>query len=304
MKISLDALQVIDAIETRGSYAAAALALHRVPSALTHAVKKLEGELGFPLFARKGRRAALTPAGRLLLDDGRVLLRAADELECRARRVATGWETELRIAVDGLIPAERLFPLLSDFYRGFDEQSRGTEIRISHEVLGGCWDALLTGRADLVVGASGDMPAGGGFSTQPLTSVDFVFAVAPQHPLASLAEPIAAAEIRKYRAVAVADTSRQLAARSSGLLSGQAVLTVPDGYSKIAAQVAGLGVGYLPYATAMREAAAGRLVIRETAEARPSIALHLAWRSGQKGRALQWFVEALGKAAGNAGIVP
>lgn len=294
MKISLDALQIIDAIETRGSYAAAAQALHRVPSALTHAMKKLECDLGFPLFLRAGRRAVLTPAGRSLLDDGRTLLRAADELECRARRVATGWETELRIAIDGLIPAETLFPMLNDFYAALDKQSRGTEIRIGYEVLGGCWDALVTGRADLVIGASGDMPAGGGFSTLPLTGfnapVDFVFAVAPQHPLASLKEPIAAAEIRKYRAIAVADTSRQLTARSSGLLTGQEVLTVPDMHSKVAAQIAGLGVGYLSRERAEHEVAAGRLVIRETIETRQSITLHLAWRTSQKGKALQWFV--------------
>lgn len=295
MKISLDALQIIDAIETRGSYAAAAQALHRVPSALTHAVKKLECDLGFPLFAKAGRRATLTPAGRSLLDDGRTLLRAADELECRARRVATGWETELRIAVDGLIPAEGLFPLLNDFYAAFDDQSRSTEIRINYEVLGGCWDALLTGRTDLAVGASGDMPAGGGFSTRPITTVDFVFAIAPHHPLASLTEPIAAAEIRKHRAIAIADTSRQLTARSSGLLTGQEVLTVPDMQSKLAAQIAGLGVGYLTRQRAEEEVAAGRLVIRETAEPRQMITLYLAWRTNQKGKALQWFVSQLSR---------
>lgn len=290
MKISLDALQIIDAIETRGSYAAAAQALHRVPSALTHAMKKLEGDLGFALFARSGRRALLTPAGRTLLEDGRTLLRAADELECRAQRVATGWETELRIAVDGLIPTERLFPLLNAFYAAPDGPSRGTAIRISGEVLGGCWDALLGGRADLAVGASGDLPAGGGFSTLPLTTVDFVFAVAPQHPLAALPEPIASAEIRKYRAIAVADSARQASARSSGLLGGQEVLTVPDTPSKVAAQIAGLGVGYLARERAEAEAAAGRLVIRATAEPPQSATLYLAWRTGQKGKALQWFV--------------
>ena len=297
MKISLDALQIIDAIETRGSYAAAGQALHRVPSALTHAVKKLEGDLGFPLFVLEGRRAVLTPAGRSLLDDGRTLLRAADELECRARRVATGWETELRIAVDGLIPSETLFPLLNDFYSTPDEKSRGTEIRISTEVLGGCWDALITGRADLSIGASGDMPAGGGFSTVPIRSVDFVFAIAPQHPLASQSTPVTAAQIREYRAIAIADTSRQLTARSSGLLTGQEVLTVPDMQSKIAAQAAGLGVGYLSRERAEREVAAGRLVICETAEARQSATLYLAWRTNQKGKALQWFVSRLRPAA-------
>ena len=42
MRISIDALLVLDAIERKGSFAAAAHELHRVPSALTYSVQKLE----------------------------------------------------------------------------------------------------------------------------------------------------------------------------------------------------------------------------------------------------------------------
>ncbi|MGH8601011.1 MAG: LysR family transcriptional regulator, partial [Burkholderiales bacterium] len=97
MRLSLDALLVLDAIDRKGSFATAADELHRVPSAITYAVQKLEQDLDVVLFNRSGHRAQLTPAGRELLDSGRHLLRAAEELECRVKRVATGWETELRI---------------------------------------------------------------------------------------------------------------------------------------------------------------------------------------------------------------
>lgn len=289
MNISLDLLQLLDAIERRGSFAAAAQALHRVPSAVTHAVGKAEEQLGYPLFERVGRRAVLTEAGRSLLDGGRPLLEAATFLERRARQVASGWEAELRIAVDALIPAKRLYPLIEAFYAA----GHGTEIRLSSEVLAGCWDALLGGRADLAVGAPGDQPPGGGLTTAPLGEVDFVFAIAPTHPLAAEPEPIPAEQIRRHRAVVLADTTRGLAARSAGLLSGQRALVVPDFDAKIAAHAAGLGVGHLPRALAEREAAAGRLVLRATAEPRPPIGLHLAWCSSHRGQALQWFRERL-----------
>ncbi len=42
MRLSLDALLVLDAIERKGSFAAAAHELHRVPSAITYTVQKLE----------------------------------------------------------------------------------------------------------------------------------------------------------------------------------------------------------------------------------------------------------------------
>lgn len=291
MKISLDALLLLDAIERHGSFAAAAEALHRVPSALSHAVHKLEDDLGLPLYARAGRRAVLTEAGQTLLEEGRHLLRAADELERRVRRVATGWEQELRLAVDALIPATRLVPLL----QAFQAAGHDTALRIEAEVLGGCWDALATQRADLVIGAPGDAPAHGGITVAPLGEVQLLFAVAPTHPLAGHAGAIPASERGRYRAVVLADTSRQLAARTSGLLEGQSMLCVPDMESKAAAQAAGLGVGHLPRWLVEREVAAGRLVERQLAEKRAPIRLNIAWRARQKGKALAWFLAELAR---------
>ena len=45
MRISLEGLQVIDAIHRRGSFAGAAEELFRVPSTITYAVQKLEEDL-------------------------------------------------------------------------------------------------------------------------------------------------------------------------------------------------------------------------------------------------------------------
>ena len=46
MKLSLDALRTLEAIAEYGSFAGAANALHRVPSALTYTIQKLEADLG------------------------------------------------------------------------------------------------------------------------------------------------------------------------------------------------------------------------------------------------------------------
>lgn len=289
MKLTLDALQAMDAIERLGSFAAAAAELHRVPSALTYTVQKLEQDLDVLLFDRSGHRARLTPAGRELMQEGRALLRAAGELECRVKRVATGWETELRIALDIMIPAQQLFPLIAAFYA---EQS-GTRIRLAHEVLAGTWDALASGRAELALGVSGEAPAGGGYAIRMLGYKDFVFAVAPAHPLAALPEPLKHEQILAHRAVAIGDSSRNLPPRSIGLLTGQDVLTVPDLESKVAAQLAGLGCGYLPAHAAAPLIKAKRLVLKAVEEATPVGNLYYAWRSQEKGKALRWFLKRL-----------
>src|SRR3569833_4787187 len=91
MNLTLESLRILDAIDRKGSFAAAALALDRVPSALTYSVRKLEEDLDVLLFDRRGHRAKLTPAGQELLPEGRNLLRAADELEQRVKRTVSGW---------------------------------------------------------------------------------------------------------------------------------------------------------------------------------------------------------------------
>jgi len=294
MPLSLDALAVLDAIDRRGSFAAAAVELDRVPSAITYTVRRLEDELDVLLFDRRGHRARLTPAGRLLLDDGRRLLAAADDIERRVQRVASGWETELRIAVDTLVPFARVLPLAAAFFAECRARDAAhTRLRFSHEVLGGAWDALAEGRADLVLGAPGDPPPGGGYRLRLMAEATMIFAVAPSHPLAAATEPLSESQIAAYRAVAAADSSRRLAPRSAGLLAGQDTLTVPDIGAKLAAQVAGLGCGFLPAFLAAADVAAGRLVIKAVEPARSPVRLHAAWREARPGRALAWWIAAV-----------
>lgn len=285
-KLSLDALEVIDAIARKGSFAAAADALYRVPSAITYTVRKLEDDLGVALFDRSGHRAVLTEAGAELLREGRHLLQAANELEARVKRVATGVETELGIAVSDLFNIEALYPMLEDFYA----QGFGTRLRLLREVYGGSWDALISRRATISVGAPGEGPPGGGYSIRPLGVVHFVFAVAPQHPLAALPEPLKNTDILAYRSISAADTSRNLPPRTSGILIGQDVLTVADMRAKLRAQIRGLGVGYLPRNLAERHAAQGELVIKQVAEPKPEVMSHLAWCS-DGGKAQQWLLQ-------------
>lgn len=294
LKLSIDALEVIDAIARKGSFAAAAESLYRVPSAVTYTIRKLEEDLGVTLFDRSGHRANLTEAGAELLKEGRYLLDAAHALESRVKRVATGVETDIGIAMSDLFSNEAIFRVLAAFY----EQGFGTRVKLMREVFGGSWDALLSGRADISIGAPGEAPPGGGFSTSLLGQLEFVFAVAPHHPLAPMPDPLTNQDIIQYRAVAAADSSRNLPPRTSGILSGQDVLTVSDMQSKLQAQVAGLGVGYLPIKLAQRYAKEGKLVIKQVAEPRPVGPTFLAWsnqRNSSMGKAQQWMLKRLEK---------
>ncbi|MDW6005558.1 LysR family transcriptional regulator, partial [Vibrio mangrovi] len=78
--ITLEALYILDAIERRGSFAAAAHEMNRAPSSLSYQIQKLEQDLDIIIFDRSGHKASFTDAGRLLLDHGRRILSETDKL--------------------------------------------------------------------------------------------------------------------------------------------------------------------------------------------------------------------------------
>ncbi|TFW24315.1 LysR family transcriptional regulator [Duganella callida] len=287
LRLSLEALQIVDAIDRRGSFSAAGKELHRVPSTISYTVSKLEDDLGVQVFERNGPRVGLTAAGAELLKEGRYLLKAAQDLEHRVRRVASGWETELAVGMDSMFSP----CVFHDDVTAFYEVAQQTRLRIVQEALSGTWEALLERRADLLVGVAGDGPAGGGYVSEPIGKVDFVFAVAPGHPLAAVEGKLGRNHLQHYRAISVADSARQMAPRTVGLLLGQDTLTVPDMKTKYLYQLAGLGFGFLPEPCARAAIAAGTLVEKAVDEPKPAETFYLAWRSGENGAALNWWIK-------------
>lgn len=284
LKLSLEAIEMVDAIDRHGSFAGAAEQLYRVPSTISYAVSKLEEQLGLPLFERRGPRVTLTAAGREMLNEGRWLVRAAGDLESRMRQVATGFESELRLVHDSLIP---ISGLVNDI-RDFEAMNCGTRLRISTEVMSGVWEALREGRADVVI-ATGEGPAGGGYKAEQVGSLEFIFCVAPSHPLARLKRPVTRDDLLDHTAVVIGDSARVLSARTTGLLGGQQRLTVSSVAAKITCQIAGLGHGFLPRACIESELRRGELIELPTEEPRPGESFWVAWKPGQAGEALKWW---------------
>lgn len=286
--ITLEALRILDAIDRRGSFAAAADELHKVPSALSYTVSKLEDDLNIMLFDRTRRKAALTSTGRLILDQGRHILTATEELTVRAREAEAGWETELRICVDSVLTCDPVYQLIAEFH----QIQPGTQIRLTEEVLGGSWDALNAKRCDLVIGAAGEPPTQG-FKRHYLGQVNFLFAVSAQHPLCQQTHPLTPEDIKAWPTVIVADSSRELPGRSTGLLDGRSRIIVPSIEHKIQAQKSGIGVGFLPEFRIQQALKEGSLIALPLQEARNQADIYLAWQNTSKGKALMWFAQRL-----------
>ena len=286
--LSLDALRALDAIDRKGSFAAAAEALYKVPSALSYTIAKLEADLGVALFDRSKQRAQLTPAGQLLLDQGRTLLHAANQLQNAVKQLDTGWETNLTIAKDSIIPNAPLLDVISRFL----QLDKITQVLVKEEVMAGGWEALQTGRADIAVGVSGDLPKGQ-FNVLPLGEAKFVFAVAPHHQLAALDRVVNAEDVQHYAAIVVADSALDAPKRSSGLFDSRQRVIVSNMQAKIDAQKQGLGIGFLPAHLVTEELARGELVAKSCSIPRDKIPLYLAWQKHSQGQALSWFSQQL-----------
>lgn len=292
MTLSLDTLALLELIESRGSFAAAATALNKAPSAITYQLRQLEDSLDVLIYDRSGHKAKLTPAGRALLEDGKKLLEMSEAAKKRVKAVASGWEAELRIVLDSVVPFEETIAWI----HAFDALGCPTRLRFSSEVLSGSWEALYSGRADLLIGSRLDQnqfATATGLNIQNIGHSLFVFAVAPDHPLAREEKPLKPEQIALHRAVAVGDTSRTFKPLTFGLQAGQAVLTVPNLRAKVQAQVAGLGCGWLPWNLIEDEVQTGKLIVKATDETPRQAPLCCAWQRGNSGKALGWWTEYL-----------
>lgn len=287
--LSAEELSLLEAIRETGSLSRAAAHLGKAPSTISHAARQLEARFDALLFDRRRYRLQLTPAGQLLAQEaGRLMLDVA-RLTQRVKQVAGGWEERLWIVTDEILEFETLLPVI----RAFDALQSGVNLRITHEVLTGTWDALREGRADLVVGATNEPPVIPSLRWFPLGEMDWVFAVAPRHPLAKAPEPLDRAAVIHHRSVVVADTSRRLDVRGYGVIGGQRSLAVPSMDAKIRAQCEGLGVGWLPRQRVACLLKQGRLVEKTMADPREPNQLFVAWRGDQQGRALEWWLTQL-----------
>jgi DNA-binding transcriptional LysR family regulator len=197
-----DALSLLQSVARAGSFAAAARELGLVPSAVTYRIRQIEDALDVLLFDRSSRQAKLTPAGTELLRESSRLLLEIDAVANRVKRVATGWESELTIAVDTVVSCSTVMELAQSFF----SLKPTTRLRLRDESLSGTLEALTTGQADLAIGVALEPGTAAGIHSKTLGEMTLVYAVAPHHPLAARPEPLKDDQLLKHRAVAVADS--------------------------------------------------------------------------------------------------
>jgi DNA-binding transcriptional LysR family regulator len=197
----------------------------------------LQEALGLELLALDGRKAVLTPSGKTLLMRARPLLRELEALEALARSLKQGWEPQLRLVVDAAFPRERLLSTLAEL----QQLCPKTEIQVSDAVLSGAEEAILDGRADVVVTTR--LPPG--HLGELLLTVAFLAVADPRHPLFALDRPLMAHDLSKHLQVVVRDSGTHHP-RDEGWLGAERRCTVSSLEASLAMVKAGLGYAWLP----------------------------------------------------------
>ena len=291
-----ETIELIGTVHRTGSMAAAARELGVVPSALTYRIRQVEDALDVLLFDRSSRQAKLTAAGQELLREGNRLLLELDAVANRVKRVASGWEPQLTLAVDSVISRTTVMELCEAFFA----LNPPTRLRLREEALSGTLEALTSGQADLAIGVAMESPLGKSLQSGSLGSIRFIYAVAPHHPLAAAPEPVTDAMLMPHRAVAVADSLQRGSGMTIGLLGGQDIFTVPGMKEKLDAQLRGIGGGFLPEYLARQHVSTGRLVEKKMQRASRLVPMSYAWRrpeGDREGPALKWWLEQLNSPA-------
>lgn len=293
MFISDESIRIVHLVAKYQSITTAAEQLNKVPSAISYTVKKLEESIGVALFIRKGRNIELTPSGVYFIQHSKTILSDLDALKRNTTLIHDGVEQDFVIAANNIVPQSALVKFINTFELAFPS----TRLTLNIEVYNGCWDALYSKRADLVLGAPHNVPSSEGIISESLGVLEWDFVVSPQHPLATLMKPLTNNELRQYPAICIRDTAVNFSHQQAWLLEGQKPLFVPDFTMAIALIQQNTGIGYIPHHLASPLLNEGTLVKKPMQEHKHATQLFMAVRSEGMGKVCKWCLDYLSESA-------
>ncbi|MFT7337919.1 MAG: LysR family transcriptional regulator for metE and metH [Marinobacter maritimus] len=171
-------LEVLRAVETEGSLTAAASRLHLTQSALSHSVRKLEQQLGTPIWLREGRQLRLTQAGNHLLALANRLLPQFEHAEMLIDQFARGQAGTLRIGMECHPCYQWLLKVVGPYL----EQWPSVDVDVKQKFQFGGIGALFGHDIDMLV--TPDPLHRPGLVFEPVFDYEQVLVVAANHSLA------------------------------------------------------------------------------------------------------------------------
>jgi DNA-binding transcriptional LysR family regulator len=178
--VELRQLEAFVAVATELHFGRAAERLHIAAPTLSELIRRLERELGTPLFTRTTRQVALTSAGAELLTRAKVILDEAAAAQAAVRRVADGEEGAVRL---GITPpaAPVLAPHLINL---FTAEAPQVTVDLQRMWLPDLLGAVAAGDIDVAL-TCGPVSEPAGIATEVFCAEPLVVGLRPSHRLAS-----------------------------------------------------------------------------------------------------------------------
>ena len=274
-----ETLRTFIAVAETGSFSKAAERLCKTTATISYRIKLLEENTGVALFFRTTRSVTLTAAGEHLLSQARDWLSWLESMPSELQQV--------NIVINNLLYNPQA---VAQLLAWLNERYPFTQFHTSRQIYMGVWDSLLYEGFSLAIGVTGTEALANTFSLDPLGSVQWRFVMAADHPLANVEEPLTEAQLRRFPAVNIEDSARTLTKRVAWRLPGQKEIIVPDMETKIAAHLAGVGIGFLPKSLCQSMIDNQQLVSRVIPTMRPPSPLSLAWRKFGSGKTVEDIV--------------
>ena len=177
--MELRQLEAFVAVATELHFGRAAERLHLAAPTLSELIRRLERELGTPLFTRTTRRVAMTSAGAELLARSKVILDEVAAADAAVRRVAAGEAGTVRL---GITPP--VAPVLAPhLISGFTTEAPQVTVDLQRMWLPALADALIAGRIDVAI-TCGLIPAPKGVANEVFCAEPLLVGLRPAHRLA------------------------------------------------------------------------------------------------------------------------
>ena len=172
-------LEAFVAVATELHFARAAERLHLAAPTLSELIRRLERELGTPLFTRTTRRVAITSAGAELLGRAKVILDELAAADAAVRRVATGEAGTVRLGITPLV----VFVLAPHLIGQFTTEAPHVTVNLQRMWLPAMTDGLISGRIDVAI-TCGLIPAPEGVANEVFCAEPLLVGLRPGHRLA------------------------------------------------------------------------------------------------------------------------
>lgn len=161
-----------------GSFTGAARELGLSQSAVSHAMKALEGEVGCRLLDKVGKKVLLTQAGEQLIFHAEKILREMTLARQGLTRLGTWGQLKLRVAATSSICQNLLPPVIREFREGFPKCTLTVDTADNPALQ----EILRSQRVDLAVGLQPQRDSPTDFL--PLFEDELLFLLHPLHPWA------------------------------------------------------------------------------------------------------------------------